>query len=103
MEAGRRHPSGKTLAERFGVSIGTLRKAIDELAAENILVRHQGRGTYVAAHTRNHHFFKFFRILRQDGHKSYPVTELLRFRRVRASAAARESWSCRPARRCSSS
>ena len=90
MEAGRRHPSGKLLAERFGVSIGTLRKAIDELAAENILVRHQGRGTYVAAHTRNHHFFKFFRILRQDGHKSYPVTELLRFRRVRASAAARE-------------
>ena len=67
MEAGRRHPSGKLLAERFGVSIGTLRKAIDELAAENILVRHQGRGTYVAAHTRNHHFFKFFRILRQDG------------------------------------
>ena len=83
-------PPEKLLAERFGVSIGTLRKAIDELAAENILVRHQGRGTYVAAHTRNHHFFKFFRILRQDGHKSYPVTELLRFRRVRASAAARE-------------
>ena len=50
-------PPEKLLAERFGVSIGTLRKAIDELAAENILVRHQGRGTYVAAHTRNHHFF----------------------------------------------
>ncbi len=32
---------------------GTLRKAVDELAAENILVRHQGRGTYVAVHTRN--------------------------------------------------
>ena len=89
MEAGRRHPSGKLLAERFGVSIGTLRKAIDELAAENILVRHQDAAP-MAAHTRNHHFFKFFRILRQDGHKSYPVTELLRFRRVRASAAARE-------------
>ena len=44
-------PPEKNLAERFGVSIGTLRKAIDELAAENILVRHQGRGTYVAVHT----------------------------------------------------
>ena len=44
----------------------------------------------MAAHTRNHHFFKFFRILRQDGHK-LSVTELLRFRRVRASAAAREA------------
>ena len=39
-------PPEKLLAERFGVSIGTLRKAIDELAAENILVRHQGRGTW---------------------------------------------------------
>ncbi|PTN51420.1 GntR family transcriptional regulator, partial [Achromobacter xylosoxidans] len=83
-------PPEKLLAERFGVSIGTLRKAIDELAAENILVRHQGRGTFVAVHTRNHHFFKFFRIVRQDGDKSYPATELLRFRRVRASAIARE-------------
>ena len=83
-------PPEKTLAERFGVSIGTLRKAIDELAAENILVRHQGRGTYVAVHTRNHHFFKFFRIVRQDGHKSYPATQLLRFRRVRATAVVRE-------------
>ena len=83
-------PPEKNLAERFGVSIGTLRKAIDELAAENILVRHQGRVTYVAVHTRNHHFFKFFRILRQDGHKSYPATELLRFRRVKASAEARD-------------
>src|SRR3546814_13605587 len=34
-------PPEKTLAERFGVSIGTLRQALDELAAENLLVRHQ--------------------------------------------------------------
>lgn len=83
-------PPEKQLAERFGVSIGTLRKAVDELAAENILVRRQGRGTFVAEHSRNAHFFKFFRIVRQDGHKSYPVTKLLRFGRVRASALVRE-------------
>jgi len=83
-------PPEKTLAERFGVSIGTLRKAIDELAAENILIRHQGRGTFVAVHNRNQHFFRFFRVLRQDGYKSYPTHELLRFRRVRASALVRE-------------
>jgi GntR family transcriptional regulator len=83
-------PPEKVLAERFGVSIGTLRKAIDELAAENILVRHQGRGTYVAVHTRNPHFFKFFRIVSEDGKKSYPTTELMRFRRLRASALVRE-------------
>jgi len=83
-------PPEKTLSERFGVSIGTLRKAIDELAAENILIRHQGRGTFVAVHNRNQHFFRFFRVLRQDGYKSYPTHELLRFRRVRASALVRE-------------
>ena len=83
-------PSEKMLSERFGVSIGTLRKAIDELAAENILTRHQGRGTYVSEHTRNPHFFKFFRIQRNDGHKAYPTTRLVRFKRVRANAAVRE-------------
>ncbi|WP_454689478.1 GntR family transcriptional regulator [Achromobacter aloeverae] len=83
-------PPEKALAERFGVSIGTLRKAIDELAAENILVRHQGRGTYVAVHTRNPHFFKFFRVVRQDGKKAYPTTQLMRFRRARATALVRE-------------
>lgn len=83
-------PPEKTLAERFGVSIGTLRKAIDELASENILVRQQGRGTFVAVHSRNQHFFKFFRIVGQDGVRDYPVTRLLKFRRVRAQPPIRE-------------
>jgi GntR family transcriptional regulator len=83
-------PPEKLLAERFGVSIGTLRKAIDELAAENILIRHQGRGTFVAIHAHNQHFFKFFRIVRQDGVKTYPTTALQRFRRVRAGEEARD-------------
>jgi len=83
-------PPEKTLAERFDVSIGTLRKAIDELAAENILVRQQGRGTFVAMHTRNPQFFKFFRILRQDGVQAYPTTQLLRFQRARATGVVRE-------------
>ena len=43
-------PSEAELATRFGVSQGTVRKAIDELAADKILVRRQGKGTYVATH-----------------------------------------------------
>lgn len=82
-------PPEKLLAERFGVSIGTLRKAIDDLTAENILIRHQGRGTFVAIHAQNQHFFRFFRIVRLDGEKTYPTTELLRFRRVRANEETR--------------
>ena len=40
-------PSETKLSKQFDISIGTLRRAIDELVQDNILVRHQGRGTYV--------------------------------------------------------
>ena len=43
-------PSEIELATRDAVSQGTVRKAIDELAAENLLVRRQGKGTFVATH-----------------------------------------------------
>ncbi len=77
-------PSERKLIERFSVSIGTLRKAIDELVAENILIRHQGRGTFVATHRQEDHFFRFFRVVRQDGHREYPTVKLARFRRAKA-------------------
>jgi GntR family transcriptional regulator len=81
-------PSEKRLAERFGVSIGTLRKAIDELCAEKILVRHQGLGTFVAMHQRDQHFFRYFRIVRRDGEKTYPTVSLVSFKKGRASKEA---------------
>ena len=43
-------PSEVELAGRFKVSQGTVRKAIDELAAEHLVVRRQGKGTFVATH-----------------------------------------------------
>jgi GntR family transcriptional regulator len=79
-------PSEARLAERFGVSLGTVRKAIDELAAEKILVRQQGRGTFVAAHTPDRTLFYFFHIAGRDGRKETPHTELLSFTRGRADA-----------------
>jgi GntR family transcriptional regulator len=78
-------PSEKRLAERFGVSIGTLRKAIDELVADNILVRHQGLGTFVAQHQRDRHFFRFFRVVRADGDKTYPTVSLVSFKKAKAT------------------
>lgn len=92
-------PPEKPLAERFGVSIGTLRKAIDELTSENILVRHQGRGTFVATHDHNQHFFRFFRIVRQDGEKTYPTTELLDFQQGMATEKAQEKLRIPPGTR----
>ena len=60
-------PSESELAERFGVSQGTVRKAVDELAAENLLVRRQGKGTFVATHDDPRSFFRFLRLAANDG------------------------------------
>ena len=66
-KAGEAIPSESKLAERFNVSIGTIRKAIDELVAERILLRQQGRGTFVATHTEDRTLFYFFHIVGKDG------------------------------------
>jgi GntR family transcriptional regulator len=79
-------PSESRLAREFSVSIGTLRKAIDELVAEKILLRHQGRGTFVATHSEDRTLFYFFHIVGQDGSHELPVTELKSFRQCAASA-----------------
>lgn len=84
-------PSEPLLARRYGVSVGTLRRAVGELVAENILVRKQGAGTFVASHTRDYMLNVFFRIEDVDGRRELPETELLGFRRARASRASAEA------------
>jgi len=79
-------PSEARLKQEFGVAIGTIRKAVDELVAENILIRQQGRGTFVATHNRDRLLFHFFHIERQDGYKEYPDVRMLDFERGRADA-----------------
>ena len=79
-------PSETRLGERYRVSIGTVRKAIDELVAERILMRHQGRGTFVASHSARRMLFHFFHIVPADGGKLQPETELLSFERAKADA-----------------
>ena len=81
-------PSEAKLGERFHVSIGTVRKAIDELVAERILVRHQGRGTFVVGHNAQRRLFHFFHIVPADGAKEQPQIELLSFERGKADADA---------------
>ena len=65
-------PSEQELAVRFNVSQGTVRKAIDEMAADNILVRKQGKGTYVASHTDPRQMFRFLRLVPEDGELTHP-------------------------------
>ncbi|HEX2826740.1 MAG TPA: GntR family transcriptional regulator [Burkholderiales bacterium] len=87
---GKAIPSEAKLAERFNVSIGTIRKAIDELVAERILLRQQGRGTFVATHTEDRTLFYFFHIVGKDGSREPPTLELLSFRRAKATAIEEE-------------
>ena len=79
-------PAEKRLCERFGVSVGTLRKAVDELTAENILIRHQGRGTFVASHSQDRYMFGFFHVFAQDGRKEYPKVEFISLTKEKADA-----------------
>lgn len=72
-------PAEKKLCERFGVSMGTLRKAVDELTVSGVLVRQQGRGTFVAQHSEDRYLFSFFHLVGKDGHKQYPQVRFLKF------------------------
>lgn len=83
-------PSESRLAEQHNVSIGTIRKAIDELVAEKILVRQQGRGTFVAAHGEDRFLYHFFHIVGADRVKHFPVAKLLSFKKIRADALVAE-------------
>lgn len=83
-------PSELELASRFKVSQGTVRKAIDELAAENILVRRQGKGTFVATHAEEHAQYHFLRIVETTGKKEIPVSEVLYCQRGKADAVVAE-------------
>jgi GntR family transcriptional regulator len=79
-------PSEMALTHRFGVSQGTVRKAIDALAADNLVVRRQGKGTFVATHTEEQSsMFRFLRIRRNDGRDEHPASRLLDVRRGKAS------------------
>jgi len=77
-------PAERRLSERFRISVGTVRKAIDELVAENILIRQQGRGTFVASHNRERELFHFLHVVPEQGTKQYPEVELQSFARGKA-------------------
>ena len=90
-------PSEVELAARYKVSQGTVRKAIDELAADNLLVRRQGKGTFVATHNEDRVQFRFLRLLPDDGDVHPHVSRLLECRRLRAPAEIARQLDLKPA------
>ena len=89
-------PSEQELAARFSVSQGTVRKAIDEMAADNLLVRKQGKGTYVASHNDPRALFRFLRLVPVDGDLSSPQSIPLDCWRAKAGQEASRMLAIEP-------
>jgi len=89
---GKSLPNETVIARALQVSIGTLRRAVDELVHEHVLVRRQGKGTFVALHGNDRFLFQFFHIEPRPDPRfgdlprqpEYPMVESLGFERERA-------------------
>ena len=91
-------PSEIDLATRFRVSQGTVRKAIDELAGDNLLIRRQGKGTFVATHAEHQVQYRFLKLMPDTGDRDAegPAQRtVLECRRVRSSADVARALSLR--------
>jgi len=70
-------PSEHALAKEYGVSQGTLRKALNELTSEGRVVRYQGKGTAVPTFETDQHLYRFFQIVNKAGQHEFPVSQVL--------------------------
>ena len=78
-------PSEMELAKKYNVSQGTVRKAIDDLAADKILIRRQGKGTFVSTHNEENIQLRFLRLTEKTGKKEVLENKLISFEREKAS------------------
>lgn len=79
-------PSEFELAAELGVSQGTVRKALDAMTGENLLVRRQGRGTFVAELEESRILFQFFHLKTDGGEAPFPQSRVLSLKWARATA-----------------
>ena len=89
-------PSENELAARYKVSQGTVRKAIDEMSAENLLVRRQGKGTFVATHADPRAFFRFLRLIPLAGGPIQSTSVPLECWRAKAGLEAAHTLGIKP-------
>ncbi len=92
-------PSERELAKRFSVAISTIRAAIGELVASDILVRQQGKGTFVAHHSDRASRYRFFNVVRNNGDKEPFQRKLLSLRKEKADPQAIRAFGLEAPRR----
>lgn len=89
-------PAEQSLAETYGIAVGTVRKAIDALVTDGLLIRRQGKGTFVRRAEFSNTLFRFFYFHDKDGKKAQPEGRVLSCKRVPASAEAAANLSLAP-------
>ena len=82
---GKSIPSEIELANRYKVSQGTVRKAIDDLVADKILIRMQGKGTFVSTHNEENIQLRFLRLTSNTGFKEKLNNKLVSFEKEKAN------------------
>lgn len=70
-------PAETTLAEHYGVAMGTMRKVLGELVADGLLERRQGAGTFVRRAKLDSSLFRFFRYGKEN--QVAPASRILSF------------------------
>ena len=89
-------PSEIALAKEYGVSQGTLRKALNALTREKRLVRYQGKGTAVAVLDEDSSLFPFFLLSDRNGKRVYPLSQIYGVRLATPSDAERAALELAP-------
>lgn len=75
--AGEALPSDNRLAADHRLSVGTVRKAVQQLVDEGLLERHQGSGTFLRKPAFDATLFRFFQLRDADGGQSIPTSRLI--------------------------
>ena len=78
-------PSEIELSKKYSVSQGTVRKAIDDLVADKILIRRQGKGTFVSTHNEENIQLRFLRLTEKSGKKEKLENKLISFEKEKAT------------------
>jgi GntR family transcriptional regulator len=96
VEPGVALPTEEQIASRFGISVGTVRRAMSELVSEKILVRQQGRGTFLAPFSPDRMLNSFWHIVRKDDVREVPIVQTLRFEEIPSDAPTAARLGIRP-------
>ncbi|VXC60831.1 GntR family transcriptional regulator [Pseudomonas sp. 8Z] len=93
-------PTEAELTRQYGVAVGTVRKAVETLVAEGLLLRAQGRGTFVRRPNFDGSLFRFFRQISASGQSQVPQSRILLSRLEPAEETARQALNLQPGEHC---